>query len=117
MEHFDKIWATPEFVENTNMKIIDIRTEGEWTQTGIVDGAYTITLFNEFGGSDVEGFIEELDKIVSKDEAFALICRTGARTGQAADFLRNQKGYNAVSLIGGMIKLIGEGYTPTPYRK
>jgi len=115
MQNFDDLWATPELLENTDMKIIDIRTPSEWQQTGIVEDSYTITFFNELGSYNIQEFQEELNKIIDKDEKFALICRTGSRTGQVASFLKNKFGYEVVSLNGGILKLIGEGYQTKSY--
>ena len=115
MDKFNNIWASPEFIESNNMKIIDIRTEFEWNQTGIVEGSHTITFFKENGSYNAEEFTKELDRYVSKDEKFLLICRTGSRTGQVSSFINQHFGYNSISLNGGIMKLIGEGYRTTPY--
>ena len=111
------IVVTPEFVNNTDLKIIDIRTKGEWKETGIVKGSYTLTFFDERGNYDIEGFLNALNKIVQKGEKFALICRTGSRTGMVSNFLGNKLDYDVVNLRGGILKLIREGYKPVPYTK
>lgn len=110
MLNFENIWASPELIESLNIKIIDIRTPFEWNQTGIVEGSHTLTFFDSMGRYDIKKFTEELDKIVNKDEKFAVICRTGSRTSQVASLLNQHYGYNAVNLKGGIMKLIGEGY-------
>jgi len=109
-------WATAAFVDK-NIKIIDIRTAPEWRETGIVKGSYTLTFFDEQGNYNTELFLKELSKIVDKDEPFALICRTGSRTGMLADFLANKLGYNVTNLKGGIVKMIREGYKPVRYLK
>ncbi|MEA3419288.1 MAG: rhodanese-like domain-containing protein [Campylobacterota bacterium] len=108
--------ATPDFFKK-GIKVIDIRTPGEWRETGIVQGAHTVMFFNEQGGYNVEEFITELNKIVKKDETFALICRTGSRTTMISDFLDKEFGYKVINLKGGMMKLMREGYKPALYRK
>ena len=109
------IEVTPQFIENTNLKIIDIRTKSEWQETGIVKGSYTLTFFDERGNYDIEGFLTALDKIVKKGEKFALICRTGSRTTMVSNFLGNKLDYDVVNLRGGLMKLIHEGYKTEPY--
>jgi rhodanese-related sulfurtransferase len=109
------IEVTPQFIENTNLKIIDIRTKSEWKETGIVKGSYTLTFFDERGNYDIEGFLTALDKIVKKGEKFALICRTGSRTTMVSNFLGNKLDYDVVNLRGGLMKLIHEGYKTEPY--
>ncbi|NOZ91364.1 MAG: rhodanese-like domain-containing protein [Epsilonproteobacteria bacterium] len=109
------IEVTPEFVENTHMKIIDIRTKSEWQETGIVKGSYTLTFFDERKNYDIDGFLDALDKIVKKDEQFAIICRIGSRTTMVSNFLGNKLDYNVVNLDGGIMKLIREGYKTEVY--
>jgi rhodanese-related sulfurtransferase len=107
--------VTPEFIQNTKLKIIDIRTRGEWIETGIVQGAYLLTFFDERGNYDIEGFLDKLNRIVKRDEQFALICRTGSRTGMISNFLGEKLGYHVVNLRGGMMKLFKEGFEPEAY--
>jgi len=107
--------VTPQFVNSSNLKIIDIRTKGEWKETGIVKGSYTLTFFNEKGDYDIYSFLKSLNKIVKKDEKFALICRTGSRTGMVSNFLGNKLNYHVVNLKGGLMKLMRDGYKTKPY--
>jgi len=110
--------ATPEFLKsNPDLKIIDIRTPAEWRQTGIVEGAYTLTFFDERGYYNIEDFLNKLNKIVKRDERFALICRTGSRTTMVSNFLGNRLGYHVVNLRGGLMRLMQLGYKPVPYNK
>jgi len=107
--------ASPTSIKN--IKIIDIRTPAEWRETGIIKNAYTIMFFDEKGGYDVDKFISKLNKVVKKDEKFAIICRTGNRTTTIADFLANKLGYNLVNLKGGVVNLIKKyGYKLTPFK-
>lgn len=105
-----------ELLENSDMIIVDIRTEGEWMQTGIVPGSKTIVFFDERGGYDAEGFLKQIDELGGKDAEIGLICRTGARTAQVAGFMQ-QQGYNVKNLVGGVMKLAREGYELVPYSK
>lgn len=110
------IWASSEFVKK-NIKIIDIRTPGEWKETGIVKDSYTIMFFDERGNFNVEAFLKQLDRVVKKDESFALICRVGSRTGIVSEFLSEKFGYKVINLKGGIMKVIKEGYKTVPYQK
>ena len=109
-------WATEKFLQK-NIKVIDIRTPAEWRETGIVKGSSTIMFFDEQGNYNVPEFLKALDKVVKKDEQFALICRVGSRTGMVSDFLANKMGYKVINLKGGIMKLISEGYRPVRYMK
>ncbi len=106
--------ATKDFLKK-DIKVIDIRTPSEWKETGIVKDSYTIMFFDEKGAYDVEKFLKELNKIIKKDEQFALICRTGSRTQIISDFLANKIGYRVINLQGGLMKLMSEGYKPVQY--
>lgn len=107
--------ATADFVEAKKMKIVDIRTEGEWIQMGTIKDAHLITFFDERYGYDTEAFTASLDKVVEKNEQFAIICNTGSRTKLIANFLGNKLDYNVVNLVGGMSKLLKEGFNPEYY--
>jgi len=109
-------WATEKFLQK-NIKVIDIRTPAEWRETGIVKGSYEIMFFDEQGNYDVPKFLKALDKVVKKDEQFALICRVGSRTGMVSEFLSKDMGYKVINLKGGIMKLISEGYRPVRYMK
>ena len=108
------IWVTPDFLKK-DIKIIDIRTPGEWKETGIVKGAYTIMFFDEKGKFNIPEFLAKLDKVVKKGEQFALICRIGSRTTEVSQFLSSKFGYKVINLKGGMMKLMHEGYMPVKY--
>ncbi len=94
--------------------IIDIRTEPEWRRTGVVKGAKTITFFAEDGNYNEAEFIEQLNQIVKKDEEFAIICRSGARSRRAAKYL-TQAGYKVIDLKGGVKYLPKIGVNLVPY--
>lgn len=105
--------ATKAFLAKS-IKIIDVRTPGEWASTGIVKGSYPIMFFDERGEAKEAAFRAKLNKIVKKNEKFAIICRTGARTAAIAKILEND--YDVINLQGGMVKLMQEGYKPVPYK-
>ncbi len=111
---FKEMEVSEDFLDR-DIKIIDIRTEGEWQETGIIEGAYTLTFFDKQGRFDEQSFIGSLESIVTKDEEFALVCRTGSRTKFAGEILSQKYDYKVISLKGGMDKLIKEGYEPTHY--
>ena len=109
------IYPDKEMLENSQMKVVDIRTPMEWQQTGIVPGSYTITFFDEMGNYDAMGFLKAMDSLGGKDVEIGLICRTGSRTAQIASFMA-QEGYNVKNLAGGVMKLMHEGYDLEAYR-
>jgi len=101
------ITVNPYFIENTTMKIIDIRTPAEWLQTGVVEDSYKLTFYDAKGGSDPKAFMSALNKIVKKNEQFAIICRTGSRTKVVGELL-GANGYRVINLNGGIIKVMAD---------
>ncbi len=104
---------SPKIVES-GIKIIDIRTEPEWRETGIIKGSIPLTFFDERGKYDAPKFLEALNSIIKKGEKFAIVCRTGHRTGVVSKFL-SQNGYNVVNLEGGIKGLLKQGYKLVKY--
>lgn len=70
--------------------VVDVRTAGEWRQTGVVAGSQLITLFDETGQADPAAWLRTLDSKVPADRPVVLICRTGNRSGKAAQLLEQR---------------------------
>lgn len=66
---------------------VDLRTPGEWRQTGVVEGSHLLTLFDEKGRADVAGWSKAVDDVAVPPQPLILICRTGNRSGKAARLL------------------------------
>lgn len=87
---------------DSKIKIIDIRTPGEWQKTGIVKGSIPIMFFDERGNYNLDVFLDELNKNITPGEHFALICDTGSRTKVLGMPLGQEMGYNVINLKGGI---------------
>jgi len=94
-------YLTKEFL-NKHIPIVDIRTPGEWRETGILKGAVPIMFFDQRGNYDARKFLSELNKKVDTSKPFALICHTGSRTSMVAPWLSKEFGYKVINLQGGM---------------
>ena len=85
--------------------IVDIRTPGEWKQTGVVAGSQLVQFVDERGKVDPAVFIQQLNAVADPSKPVVLICRTGNRTGKAAQLLAasqpNRKIYNVKDGIVG----------------
>lgn len=86
-----------------NIPIIDIRTPGEWKETGLLKNSIPIMFFDERGGYNVDRFMQELNAKVDTKKPFAIICRTGSRTSMLAPFLSQTFGYTVYNLQGGIL--------------
>ena len=96
--------------------IVDIRTPEEWNETGLLKGSIPIMFFDERGGYDVDNFIRELKGRVDTEKPFALICRTGSRTGMLAPFLSETFHYHVINLQGGILQAYRIGLPIEPYK-
>lgn len=85
-----------------DIPIIDIRTKKEWQKTGVVSKSFLITFYNEDGSFNDIKFIEDLSKIVSKNDSFAILCRSGNRSNRVARFLKSKGFSNVINLSGGI---------------
>lgn len=101
---------------DSKIKIIDIRTPGEWQTTGIIKGSIPIMFFDEQGNYNTEAFLGELNKIVKKNEKFAIICNSGNRSQVVGTFLGKQLGYHVVDLQGGIQYVIRKKIPLEPYK-
>jgi rhodanese-related sulfurtransferase len=102
---------------NSRIPIVDIRTPGEWRETGILQGAIPITFFDERGNYDVNKFLKELNAKVDTKKPFAIICRTGSRTSMVGPWLAKELGYDVTNLKGGMIYATHSLHIkPVPYK-
>lgn len=81
---------------NEDIEIIDVREPQEWA-AGRIPQAKHIPL------GEIPQRIQELDP---KKETI-LVCRSGNRSGMAAEFL-SQQGYNVINMRGGMLEWTGD---------
>ncbi|MDD5211504.1 MAG: rhodanese-like domain-containing protein [Sulfuricurvum sp.] len=101
---------------DSKIKIIDIRTPGEWQTTGLVKGSIPIMFFDERGNYNLEAFLGELNKNIKAGERFALLCATGSRTKILGTHLGQKMDYNVISLQGGIQGAIAKKIPLEPYK-
>ena len=75
--------------------VVDIRRPEEWRQTGVIEGSYLITAFDEQGRMTRE-FPAFFGELTNPEQPVVLICRTGNRTDALARMLIEQAGYQQV---------------------
>ena len=91
-------------------KIIDLRRQEEWEETGILPGSHKLTAFDNTGRF-IRTFPAGLQKFASREEAVILICRSGNRSSVIANMLVEQAGYSEVyNVAGGIVKWIKDGH-------
>ena len=113
--------STPEDLikaRSSGVAIIDIRREGEWLETGVIDGANTITAFKKDGNVHPD-FLQKFNSLVStKQTPVLLYCRTGNRTTRLGNAIIEQLGFTNVShLSDGIVGWKKEGQLTIDYKR
>ena len=81
--------------------IIDVRTQGEYDNGHLAN----VDLHYDFNSGEFEEKVDDLDK----DKTYYLYCRTGNRSGQAANIMK-KRGFENVHNIGGYEDLVSSGF-------
>ena len=99
--------ATPDDLKKAQadgVVVIDIRREDEWRETGIIEGAETITAFTETGQLHPDFQRRFFGLVQSPETPIMLYCRTGNRTGSLGNALIDQLGFsNVTHLTDGIV--------------
>ena len=66
-------------LENS-VPLIDIRTEGEWRETGIINNSYLLTFFDKDGNYDFKKWMIEVEEIADENGPVIIMCRSGRRS-------------------------------------
>ena len=82
--------------QGQNLKLIDVR-EVEEVQEGHIPGVIHMPL----------GLLEFRMHELNKNESYIIVCRSGARSGRATQFLESQ-GFDVTNMVGGMLAWEGE---------
>lgn len=98
-----------------NIPIIDIRTESEWRETGIIPQSHLITFYKEDQSYNEKEFLEALAAVVQKDDTFVILCRSGNRSLKVANFLFAQGYSHVINLSGGIKEAMNNGIQIIPY--
>ena len=86
-----------EAVKNNEIILLDIRTEGEWKQSGVGEGAWLLNLKDRQFGAKLFAIID-----ANPDKKIGLICAVGGRSGYVIDALEKRGYKNIVDVAEGM---------------
>jgi len=91
-----------EGVKAGEMTLIDVRSPEEWRETGVPQGAKTVTIHNPDG---MAGFVAAATRAVGgkKDRPIALICARGWRSRRAANALSDAGFTRILNVREGML--------------
>jgi len=108
--------ATPDALlraQTDGVMVIDIRREDEWRETGIIEGAETVTAFQASGRVDPD-FLDNFRSLApSRDTPIMLYCRSGNRTTSLGNALIEQLGFTNVAHVSDGINGWLEAGKPT----
>ena len=97
--------------------VIDIRPEDEWRDTGIIEGAKTVTAFQKNGQIHPDFQQKLFSLALSKSTPILLYCRSGNRSNAIGNALISQLGFSQVShLSTGIAGWIREGYDTVSFK-
>ena len=94
--------------ENSNVVLLDVRTENEWTTLGkpnaedLNSKTYFVTVSHDLSNWQVPdpNFVENVKKNISKDKTILVMCAAGGRSMIAANLLKAE-GYSALNVSDG----------------
>ena len=96
--------------------VIDIRREEEWIETGIIEGAETITAFAENGQLHQDFQEKFFSQVKGPETPILLYCRTGNRTEMLGNALIDQVGLkNVYHLTDGIVEWKKSGNETSSY--
>jgi len=94
----------------SGVPVVDIRTQPEWEDTGVLAGSKLLTFYDERGRADPAAWLEKLKPIAKPGDPVVVICRSGNRTKTVSQLLSQQAGYAKVyNVKSGMKGWIGSG--------
>ena len=102
--------------ENSNVVLLDVRTENEWTSLGkpnaeeLNSETYFVTVSPDLSNWQVPdpNFVENVKKNINKDKTILVMCAAGGRSLIAANLLEAE-GYSALNVSDGFS---GNGQNP-----
>lgn len=95
---------------DSGVTVIDVRTPGEWKQTGIVEGSIPIMFFDEKRNAHAQEWMQEASNHIKPGEPVAIICRSGRRSAAVGEFLIKEHGYQQVyNVTGGILGWVAKG--------
>ena len=89
-----------QLAQHAGAKLVDVRTRAEWEWVGHVPGSVEIEWNSWPGGTRNEQFLEQLKSQVPTTAPVLFLCRSGARSHQAAVAAAGA-GYRAFNVLEG----------------
>ena len=92
-----------EKLQKEGVPVIDIRTEQEWKDTGIIEGSHKITFFNDKGQPLLADWFFEVGHLITdKKEPFIIYCAHASRSKSLGEGLVHMGFENVYELKDGI---------------
>ncbi len=89
---------------SSGIPLIDVRTQSEWLETGLVPGSHPLTYFDERGNANPTAWLQKVKAYAKPGDPVIIICRSGHRSKAVSQFLSQQAGYSKVYNVKGGIR-------------
>ena len=100
----------------TNVPLIDIRTEGEWYETGVIKSSHLLTFFEKDGSHDFRKWMIEVGEIANENGPVIILCRSGRRSRIVSNMIFKENAdyliYHATYGIKSWIKSNNKTFKP-----
>lgn len=96
-----KIMSAPDAfsaASNGDLILIDIRSPGEWAETGVAQGAIALTMHNQAFAKNITTLLN-----TQRGKSIALICATGGRTEYVVSLLAQNGFPDVIDVSEGMM--------------
>ena len=71
----------------SSVPLIDIRTQSEWHDTGVINSSHLLTFFDKNGNYDFKKWMIEIGEIADENGPVIIMCRSGRRSRIVSNML------------------------------
>ena len=100
----------------SDVPLIDIRTEGEWYETGVIKSSHLLTFFKKDGSYDFRKWMIEVGEIANENGPVIILCRSGRRSRIVSNMIFKENAdyliYHATYGIKSWIKSNNKTFKP-----
>jgi len=100
----------------STVPLIDIRTESEWHETGVINNSHLLTFFDKDGNYDFKKWMIEVREIADENGPVIIICRSGRRSRIVSNMMIKENGeyliYHATDGIKSWIESSNKTFKP-----
>ena len=100
----------------SNIPLIDIRTNGEWYETGVIKSSHLLTFFDKDGSYDFKKWMIKVGEVANENGPVIIICRSGRRSRIVSNMITKENSeyliYHATNGIKSWIESNNKTFKP-----